>query len=322
MSSSVSVVVVNRDGEAFLERCLSALMAQTVTPHEVIVVDNASSDGSIGIARRFPSVKLLALDQNVGFARGNNLAIEAASAESEWIALVNPDAFLAPTWLEELLKAARQNPRYGMFASKLINAVDRGVLDGAGDAYHMSGLVWRTGHGRPATEVADVEREVFYPCAAAALYRRSTLVAVGGFDEAYFCYHEDADLGFRLRLAGHRCLYVPSAEAYHVGGGTTGGRRSDFRIYHGHRNLVWSFVKNMPGALFWLLLPLHLVLNLVEVAVATFRGQGRVSLRAKKDAVLGLTRIWGYRREVQAARVASLAQIWKALNKQPFPIRR
>jgi GT2 family glycosyltransferase len=220
------------------------------------------------------------------------------------------------------MRAARSNPGFDMFASKLINALDTSLLDGAGDVYHMSGLAWRHGHGRPPPEAGDVEREVFSPCAAAALYRRSALLKVGGFDEAYFCYVEDTDLGFRLRLAGHRCLYVPTSAAHHIGTATSGGRRSDFSVYHGHRNLVWSFVKNMPGALFWLLLPMHLLLNLVEMAVVASRGQGRVILRAKKDAVLGLPRVWQSRRQIQAARVASLRDIWRALNKQPFPIRR
>ena len=78
---------------------------------------------------------------------------------------------------------------------------------------------------------------------------------------------EDVDLGFRLRLAGHRCLYVPKSVVHHVGSGTTGGKNSDFSVYHGHRNLVWTYVKNMPGVLFWIFLPLHLAMNLVVLAV-------------------------------------------------------
>ena len=137
--SKVTVVIVNWNGERFLERCLVALMAQTVKPQEIILVDNASSDGSVAIVRRFPSVRLIALDQNTGFARGNNLAIAAACAESDWIALINPDAFAEPRWLEALLVAAEGNPRFDVFGSKLVNAADPAVLDGAGDAYHVSG---------------------------------------------------------------------------------------------------------------------------------------------------------------------------------------
>lgn len=297
-------------------------MNQTVKPHEIILVDNASLDGSLEIARRFPSVRLIAQAQNTGFARGNNLVIDAASDESEWIALLNPDAFAEPRWLEALLAAAESHPEFDVFGSKLVNAADSSLLDGTGDAYHISGLAWRTAHGVPVSTLGESECEIFSPCAAAALYRRSALLDVGGFDEDFFCYAEDVDLGFRLRLAGYRCLYVPQSVAHHVGSGTTGGQHSDFSVYHGHRNLVWMFVKDMPGLLFWLLLPLHVALNLVSIVWFALRGQGRVILRAKWDAVLGLPKMWRKRQQIQAARVASVGDIWRVLDKRLLPIRR
>jgi GT2 family glycosyltransferase len=260
---------------------LSDSWRQTVKPHEIILVDNASSDGSVEIVRRFPGVRLLAQDQNSGFAHGNNLAIHAASVEAAWIALLNPDAFAEPYWLEALLEAAESNPGFSVFGSKLVNAGNLSVLDGAGDAYHAcerSGVE----HGSLVPTLAENEREVFSPCAAAALYRRSAWLEIGGFDEDYFCYVEDVDLGFRLRLAGYHSLYVPQSEVYHVGSGTTGGQHSDFSLYHGHRNLVWTFVKDMPGILFWLLLPLHVSLNLVSIIWFALQGRGGVIWRAKR----------------------------------------
>ena len=310
----VTVIIVNWNGERFLDR-LSALPLQTVAPHEIIVVDNASSDASLDIVRRFPEVRLLAQSKNLGFARGNNLAIEAAAAESEWIALLNPDAFPEPQWLEALLSAARDYPGFDAFASKLVNATDPVVLDGAGDVYHLSGLVWRLGHGAPVSSFSEQAREVFSPCAAAAMYRRSALLEMGGFDEDYFCYVEDVDLGFRLRLAGHRCLYVPSSVAHHVGSGTVGGQHSDFSVYHGHRNLVWTYVKNMPGMLLWAFLPLHLGMNLAALMVFILRGQGRVMLRAKWDAIKGIPEMWRKRRPIQYARRVTITEIWRVLNK-------
>lgn len=316
MSTKVSVIVVNWNGGEFIERCLAALMAQTVSPHEIILVDNASSDGSIESVRQFPAVRLMALDQNTGFARGNNLAIDESSAESEWIALMNPDAFAEPNWLESLLVAAESNPNFDVFGSKLLNAANPTVLDGAGDAYHMSGLVWRMGHGLPVSNFRDNDREVFSPCAAAAMYRRSALREIGGFDEDYFCYVEDVDIGFRLRLAGFRCLYVPKSVAHHVGSGTTGGQHSDFATYHGHRNLVWTFVKDMPGILFWLLLPLHVALNLVSIIWFVSQGRGGVILRAKRDALLGLPKMWRKRRHIQKSRIASIGEVWRQMDKR------
>ena len=315
----VTVAIVNWNGERFLDRCLSALLAQTVMPHEIILVDNASTDASIKIVRRFSSVRLLAQNENLGFAHGNNLAIKAADVESEWIALLNPDAFPKPRWLEKLLSAVRDYPEFDVFGSKLLAAADPDVLDGAGDAYHMSGLVWRMGHGVPVSSFPEQVREVFSPCAAAALYRRSALVKMGGFDENFFCYVEDVDLGFRLRLAGYRCIYVPDSVAYHIGSGTTGGKHNNFTVYHGHRNLVWTYVKNMPGILFWLLLPLHLALNLVTIIWFSMHGQGLVILRAKRDALRGISRIWGMRRNIQKHRTASIGEIWNVLDKRFLP---
>ncbi len=314
--NKITVVIVNWNGEQFLERCLSALMRQTVKPHEIILFDNASSDTSVEIVRQFPLVRLIAHDQNTGFARGNNLAIKATSKESEWIALLNPDAFAEPRWLEALLVSAESNPEFNVFGSKLVNAIEQSLLDGTGDAYHVSGLVWRLGHGVHMSSLAEHEKEVFSPCAAAAMYRRSVMQKVGGFDEDYFCYVEDVDLGFRLRLAGHRCLYVPQSVAHHVGSGTTGGQHSDFSVYHGHRNLVWTFVKDMPGLLFWLLLPLHVLLNLMSVIWFTMRGQGSVILRAKRDALLGLPKMWRKRKQIQTTRIVSIGEIWQKLDKR------
>jgi GT2 family glycosyltransferase len=234
-----------------------------------------------------------------------------------WIVLLNPDAFVEPEWLEELLLAAQRNPAFDVFGSKLINATLPTLLDGEGDSYHVSGLVWRTGHGMLATTQEENEREIFSPCAAAAMYRRSALLQLGGFDEDFFCYVEDVDLGFRLRLAGHRCLYVPKSVAHHVGSGTTGGQHSDFALYHGHRNLVWTFVKDMPGLLFWLLLPLHVSLSLASLVWFAMRhGRGGVIWRAKRDALKGVPNMWRKRQLIQKSRVASVVDIWQQIDKR------
>lgn len=289
-------------------------MKQTVSPYEIILVDNASTDASLDIVRTFPSVRLLAQSVNLGFARANNLAIELADEESEWIALLNPDAYPEPRWLETLLSASYEQPSFDIFGSKLVVAANPKVLDGAGDAYHISGLVWRMANGEPNVCSSEHNQEVFSPCAAAALYRRGAILEVGGFDEDFFCYVEDVDLGFRLRLAGYRCLYVPSSVAQHVGSGTTGGQHSDFSVYHGHRNVVWTYVKDMPGLLFWTFLPLHLAMNVLTLMIFTLRGQGKLIFRAKRDAVLGLPKMWSKRRQIQKNRVASWRDILRIMK--------
>jgi GT2 family glycosyltransferase len=254
---------------------------------------------------------------NLGFAGGNNRAL--AECETNFVALLNPDAFPDPNWLERLLAAAGSNPDVAAFGSRQMRQGSPEVLDGIGDSYHMSGLVWRERYGA-RQQASDLEpREIFSPCAAAALYRRQALNEVGGFDGDYFCYVEDVDLGFRLRLAGHKAMYVPDAVVHHVGSATTGGQNSVFSVYHGHRNLEWTFVKNMPGALFWLLLPFHLIMNVMVVVWFISRGQGRVILRAKWDAIKGLPKVWAQRRQIQARRVANVKDIWRVLDKRVFP---
>jgi GT2 family glycosyltransferase len=316
----VSVIIVNWNTGAYLKRCILSLSKQIMPPGEVIIVDNASTDSSaVGLEECYPHVKVVRLDKNIGFAAANNLAARLVSEECKWLALLNPDAFLEPAWLNKMLSAAMAYPEYSFFASRLAQAANHEILDGEGDTMHACGLAWREGHGQAISQGAIEPREIFSPCAAAALYRRDALESVGGFDEDFFCYFEDVDLGFRLRLAGHRCLLVPDAVAYHVGSATTGGQHSDFAIYHGHRNLVWTYVKNMPGALFWLLLPTHIALNLVTIVWFSIRGKGRVILRAKYDALCGIPYMWKKRRDIQKNRKASAGEIWKALNKSILP---
>ena len=315
----VSVIIVNWNTGTYLKRCILSLSKQIMPPCEVIIVDNDSTDSSaVGLEECYPHVKVIRLDKNIGFAAANNHAARLVSEECNWLALLNPDAFPEPTWLESLMDAVKHHPEYTFFGSRLMNANEPSNYDGTGDIYHISGLVWREGHGNAADASTLKMKEIFSPCAAAALYRKDAFVEANGFDEDYFCYVEDVDLGFRLRLFGYRCLYVPESVVYHIGSATT-GKRSDFSVYHGHRNLVWTYVKNMPGALFWLLLPTHIVLNLVTIIWFSLQGQGAVILKAKWDALCGIPRMWKKRRDIQKNRKASAGEIWKVLNKSILP---
>lgn len=316
MLPRLCIVIVNWNSWQLLEQCLQALARQTWQDFRVVVVDNASTQPAPEtFLERHASVEIKRSEYNRGFAAANNWAIQIAQ-DVEWIALLNPDAFPEPDWLAQLMKATQQHPGCTCFGSLQLIAGSEHLLDGDGDAYHVSGLVWRNGHGKRKDEAVHEPREIFSPCAAAALYRRDALVEAGGFDEDFFCYVEDIDLGFRLQLLGHRCLLVPGAVVHHVGSATTGGQQGDFAVYHGHRNLVWCYVKNMPGILFWLLLPLHLAMNLAAVCVFVLRGQGRAILRAKRDALWGLPKMWRKRAILQAKRTVSPGEIWRMLDKR------
>jgi len=311
----VSVIVVAHNSGPYLARCFEALSKQTNKDFDIVLVDNNSTDGSIEklSSTALPRLSVIRLQQNAGFAKANNLAIERVR-RSDWIALLNPDAYPEPSWLETLAGYIKRYPDYASFSSRLVQASRPEALDGAGDAYHTSGRVWRRGYGLSSEGHYSKPEEIFSACAAAAFYRRDALEAVGGFDEDFFCYLEDVDLGFRLRLAGYRCLYVPDAMVLHVGSATV-GKGSDFYVFHGHRNLVWAYVKNMPGPLFWMYLPYHLAMNVASVIWYALRGRWRVILKAKWDAIKGLPGMWKKRREIQSHRVVGAWEIRKTMAK-------
>jgi GT2 family glycosyltransferase len=308
----IAVLIVNWNGGAWLSRCLQSLSVQRRPPDRVVIVDNASTDDSLEQAAPWlREAHVIRLLENAGFAKGNNVAA-AAARDVDAFALLNPDAFAEPGWLEALASAAERRPDAAAFASQMRLDAMPDVLDGAGDSYHVSGRAWRNAHRLPVSAGPASELEVFAPCAAAALYRRTAFEDVSGFDERYFCYFEDVDLGFRLRLRGHRCLYVPDAVVRHVSSALS-GYRSDFAVYHGERNAVWTFVKNMPGPLFWLYLPQHVVLNVAALLFYPWRGQGGTVVKAKRDALLGLGAAIRQRRHLQMNRQADWRTLRRAL---------
>lgn len=312
----ITVVIVNWNGGVYLPLVLEALRAQTTAPARVVVMDNASTDGSAeAVARSFPEVRLRRLESNLGFAAANNLALRE-EVETPWVALLNPDAVPEASWLEALWQGVKTYPGYSAYGCRMRRFDDPSRLDGTGDCYHPCAWAWRRDFGMPEAAGHLVPGQIFAPCAAAALYRREDVLAVGGLDEDFFCYFEDVDLGFRLRLAGGRCFYLPDAIVYHVGSATT-GQRSDFAVYHSYRNLIWCYFKNMPSSKLWYYLPAHLGLNLALAWVAWRRGQGKTALRAQRDALRGLPAMLGKRRRsspnLETEVMASMERSWLGL---------
>lgn len=253
-----SVLIVNYNGGAYLQAALDSLKGQTVWDFEVICVDNASTDGSAdGLdADGIPGFQLVQAGENLGFAAGNNLA--ARQAAGDWLCLLNPDAVAAPDWLEKIGAATLRYPQCRVFACAQYMLDDPTRIDGAGDAYLVLGIPWRGGFERPASELPP-EGRCFSPCGASAVYFRETFAAYGGFDERFFCYCEDVDLGYRMQLGGEDCIFLPDAQIAHKGGGTS-GRYSYFTTFHGNRNRTWTYLKNTPWPLLALTLPGHLAL--------------------------------------------------------------
>lgn len=306
----IAVVIVNFNSDQLLEQCLEHVTKQSRPADVVMVVDNASEDGSAKVAAHTAGVRLLQLDKNYGFAAANNRAFEQLE-NIDLVVTLNPDAYAAIDFIANLEAAAIANPNHGSFASRMMRSET--VLDGTGDSYHLSGLAWRRGHNTPWSANRPNKPSCFSACAGAAMFRLNKVRAVGGFDEDFFCYMEDIDLGYRLLLVGAPCLYVGEAVATHIGSAIS-NQYAGFADYHGHRNLVWVVLKNTPWPLLPLVLPAHLLMTIVVGFVFLYRGSLRNYLRAKYDALTGLGAALKKRRSVQRLKKVSAWRVCSAFH--------
>ena len=308
----VTVIMVNYNAGVFLQAAVDALARQTNQRYKLILVDNASEDGSIESlnTKDLTDFELLRLPENIGFAAANNLAARAAN--TPWIALLNPDTEADPNWLEALHTATHTYKDTRMFAATAIDMTNRDKLDGTGDCYFVMGIAWRGGYGRPSSEL-PAPGECFSPCGAAALFERRTFLDLGGFDERFFCYYEDVDLGFRMRLEGHRCIFLPEAVIYHFGSGVSGSG-SEFVVRHSTRNRLWTFVKNMPPLALILGLPFHLsflAILLIRGILASRSGPIRSGII---EGFAGIGPVLKDRKHVQSRRKLSSWQILASMS--------
>ena len=287
-----SIIIVNWNGEAHLPDCLESLNAQTFKDFETILVDNGSSDGSLEfVDSHYPWVKTVALPVNRGFAGGNNAGFPHASGE--YIIALNNDTEAEPTWLEELIRAIDENPAVGMVASRICSYDDHDMIDSLGVKVCSDGMS-RGGFRLQRFSDLALEKieEILLPSACAALYRRRMIETVGFFDEDFFAYCEDTDLGMRGRLAGWRAVLARDAVVYHKYS-QTGGAFSPLKLYLVERNHYWVAFKTYP--LTWLLaLPVTTFLRYIEQArvVLASRGTGQqfAISDSKTDYIMALVR--------------------------------
>jgi len=306
-------VIPNWNGERFLHLCLGSLHEQSFEDFETVLVDNASSDGSLQLVERdFPEVRVISLRENRGFSAAVNAGIE--TSEATYVALLNNDTEVDPGWLEALVRAAERHPEAGLFASKLVDFYDRRVLDGAGDALRLSGLPYRLGHGERDRGQFDAPAYVFSACGAAALYRRGMLDEIGLFDEDFVSYCEDGDLSFRAQLAGYRCFYVPDAVVYHMGSASTGGKRSATATRLGTRNSLSLLVKNLPLSAAPHILPFFVLGQIARLLTAAATGTLRAHLEGLAGAWHHLPLMLKKRREIQGKKRVSDAEIRSLLG--------
>jgi GT2 family glycosyltransferase len=293
----VSIIVVNWNGERFLKNCVGALSAQSYSNREIILVDNGSSDNSVGLAREeFPEVKIVALSENKGFTGGNAAGLEVA--QGAYIALVNNDACPGETWLENLIQPMLRDYTVGICASKLIFENTQ-TLNSAGDGVTTAAVGFNRGLGGNAVDF-NVPEPVFGACGAAVLYRRRMIEEIGFLDEDFFLYDEDTDLNFRAQLAGWNCIYVPTAVAYHAANATS-RRLSNLHVYYHTRNLEFVWIKNMPAGLMIRFAHHKVIQELGSFCYLCLRhGKWVPFFQAKRDALRMLPVMLKKRARVQA----------------------
>jgi len=244
----VNIVIPNWNGMAWIPVCLDSVFAQDFSDFDVTVVDNGSDDGSVGwIAEKYPQVNIIRNDTNLGFAVAVNQGIAAGSGE--YVVLLNTDTMPRKNWLGTLVRAMdAADANVGGLASKMLLFADNGLIENAGDILSWYGETLKRGYGEAADNYAE-DCEVFSVCAGAALYRRSCLDAVSGFDERFFAYLEDVDLGLRARVPGWKFLYVAAAEILHHGHGS--GLKQARYVRLVARNRILMFFKSLPAGLLW-----------------------------------------------------------------------
>jgi GT2 family glycosyltransferase len=296
---AVSLIILNYNGRAYLDRSLQSALALEYPSDqlEIILCDNGSSDGSVDYVRtRYAGVRVVPLEQNHGFAEGNNRAVEAA--RHEWIAFVNNDMWFKPGWLRDFVSAAADYPAVECFTCRIMNWKGT-AIDFIGGAVNFEGHGFQLDHGAPASSL-DRERRVIAPCGGAMLIRRDLFQRIGGFDPLYFSFFEDTDLGWRLNLLGHEVLYTPRATTYHREHATARKFPTNkLRVLY-ERNALFTIYKCLDEANLALALPAALLLSneralrLARISIDAFRigpeppvGQGLDPLAAPTAANSG-----------------------------------
>jgi GT2 family glycosyltransferase len=313
MNPDVSVIIVTWNGRHFLEACLSAVEAQQGITFETIVVDNGSEDGTAAFVReQFPSVRVIPLQRNLGFAGGNNAG--AATARGRYVAFLNNDTVAEPGWLTALRAGVDERAGFALTTSRIVYMHDPSIIDSAGDGVLRWGGAFKRHHGASAN-AANQSEEVFGVCGAACLMPRTVFEELGGFDEDFFASHEDVDLSYRAQLRGYRCRYVAAAVVRHHGSATM-GRVSAFAVFHGQRNLEWMYFKNTPASILVRSLPGHAMYNLAAAVHFARLGLFGTFVRAKIAALAGIPGVFRKRAAVQRTRRVAARVIWARLERR------
>ncbi|MCE5258569.1 MAG: glycosyltransferase family 2 protein [Chloroflexi bacterium] len=296
-----SVIIPNWNGIKLLRPCLDSLRKQTLSPIEIIIVDNNSADNSVEVLRtEYPDVVTLALSTNKGYTGGCNAGIYAA--RGRYLVLLNNDTELDPRWLEELVHCLSLHPEAGIATSRIMLFDQRQTLNAAGDTFGRDGLPDSRGVWQPYSQAYATEGYVFGGSGGAMALRREMLAETGLFDESFFMWCEDVDLSWRCQLLGWKCIYVPDAVIYHHLSATGGGALSSYYV---GRNTLWVIARNLPPTLYkrfcksiwaaqW---------HIFTASLRSWRGKSaRARIRGQFAGLLSMRRWREYNRELMLRR--------------------
>ena len=287
-----TIVIPNLNGAGWLRDSIESIWAQTEQDFELIVVDNASTDESLAIARSYVGRErytLIENDHNTGFSAAVNQGIRAA--KGEYVVMFNNDAFAEPDWLAELIAAAEQDERIFAVQSLMIRHFERDIADDAGDYVTLFGWACKRGDGFPWRRYQKPQR-IFSACGGASLYRKKILDEIGWFDELFFAYFEDVDLSWRANSLGYKNWYCPSAKCYHICGATTGAvRYNDFKSVQSGRNSILLPYKNMPLLMLLINLPFLVFGYLLKIVMFGLKGFWTPYWKGAKEAFNALPKV-------------------------------
>ena len=287
--SKATIVIPNINGKGWLKDSIESIYAQTEQDFDLIVVDNGSTDESLEQARSYctrPNFTLIENGRNTGFSYAVNQGI--ARAQSKYVVLFNNDAFAEPQWLAELLRTADADPKIFAVQSLMIRHFERELADDAGDYVTWMGFACKTGDGRRVSRYTKQKR-IFSACGGAALYRKSILDEIGGFDEHFFAYFEDVDLSWRANSYGYKNVYCPTAKCRHICGATTGAvRYNPFKSIQSGRNSILLPYKNQPLLMLVLNFIPMLLGYLLKVIMFRLRGFGNDYAKGFHEACAAL----------------------------------
>ncbi|MDL2246091.1 glycosyltransferase family 2 protein [Methanobrevibacter sp. OttesenSCG-928-K11] len=244
----VSVITPNFNGVNFLKNYFDSLEKEKNHIHEIIIIDNGSTDDSVDFINKIANnselnIKIIENNQNMGFSKAINQGIKLST--SGFVFLLNNDVEVEKETISNLIKLMNSKKDAFSISSKMIQYNNRDLIDDAGDEYNILAYTKKSGNGTSVNNYTE-NREIFSSCAGAALYKKSVFDKIGLFDENFFAYVEDIDIGYRAQIFGFKNYYAANSIVYHIGSATSGTKYNEFKIKIAARNNVWLIYKNFP----------------------------------------------------------------------------